>query len=99
MFFFNNQVVCKNFQGEIGVVRKIDAQRIWTCAPRLRPTNMQKQVDIVLRPFLDLMDCFKLSKVRNMVVLMLDPYFKDLSLMGDYVGHFFTIEIVIAYDS
>jgi hypothetical protein len=60
---------------------------------------MQKQVDIVLRPFLDLMDCFKLSKVHNMVALMLDPCFKDLSLMGDYVGHFSTIEIVVAYDS
>jgi hypothetical protein len=60
---------------------------------------MQKQVDIVLRPFLDLMDCFKLFKVHNMVALMLDLCFKDLSLMGDYVGHFFTIEIVVAYDS
>jgi len=34
-----------------------------------------------------------------MVTLMLDPCFKDLSLMGDYVGHFSTIEIVVAYDS
>ncbi len=33
-----------------------------------------------------------------MVALMLDPWFKDLSLMGDYVGHSFVIEISIAYD-
>jgi len=33
-----------------------------------------------------------------MVVLMLDPWFKDLSLVGDYVGHSFAIEINIGYD-
>ncbi len=31
-----------------------------------------------------------------MVVLMLNPWFKDLSLVGDYVGHSFAIEIVAA---
>jgi hypothetical protein len=45
------------------------------------------------------MDCLKLFKVHNTVALMLDPCFKDLSLMGDYVRHFTTIEIVVAYDS
>jgi hypothetical protein len=44
------------------------------------------------------MDCFKLLKAHNMVVLMLDPWFKDLSLVGDYVGHSFAIEIVAAYE-
>ncbi len=33
-----------------------------------------------------------------MVALMLDPQFKDLSLVVDYVGHSFAIEIVVAYD-
>ncbi len=56
--------------------------------------NMQKQVAFILRPFLDFVDCFKLSKVHNMVVLMLDPRFKDLSLIGDYVGHSFAIGTV-----
>jgi len=60
--------------------------------------NMLKQVAFVLRPFLDFMDCFKLYKVHNMVVLMLDPRFKDLSLVGKYIGHFSTIGIVVAYD-
>jgi hypothetical protein len=49
--------------------------------------NMRLQVAIVLGPFLDSMDFFKLFKTYNMLVLMLDPCFKDLSLVGDYVGH------------
>jgi hypothetical protein len=57
---------------------------------------MQQQVPHVLRPFFEFMDCFKLSKAHNMVVFMLDLRFKDLSLMGDYVGHSFIIEIVAA---
>jgi hypothetical protein len=31
--------------------------------------NMREQVALVLRPFLDFMDCFKLFKAHNMVVL------------------------------
>ncbi len=49
--------------------------------------NMQRQVTIVLRPFLDFMYFFNPPKAHNMVVLMLDPWFKDLSVMVDYVGH------------
>ncbi len=60
--------------------------------------NMQKQVTLVLRPFLDFMNCFKLSKGHNMVALMLDIRFKDLSLLGDYVGHSSTIGIIVTYD-
>jgi hypothetical protein len=33
-----------------------------------------------------------------MVALMLDLQFKDLSLVGDYVGHYFAIGIAFAYD-
>jgi hypothetical protein len=40
---------------------------------------------------------FKPTKPHNMVALMLDPQFKDLSLVVDYVGHSFAIEIVVAY--
>jgi hypothetical protein len=61
--------------------------------------NMQLQVAIVLRPFLDFMDNFKLSKAHNMLAFMLDPWFKDLSLVRNYVGHAFTIEIASAYDT
>jgi hypothetical protein len=44
------------------------------------------------------MDYFKLFKAQNMVALMLDPWFKNLNLVGDYVGYFFAIDITIAYD-
>jgi hypothetical protein len=50
--------------------------------------NMQLQVAFVLGPLLDFMD-----------VLMLDPQFEDLSLVGDYVGHASVIEIDVAYDT
>ncbi len=58
--------------------------------------NMREQVALVLRPFLDFMDCFKLYKAHNMVALMLNPQFKDLKI--NYVGHFSTIGIVVAYN-
>jgi hypothetical protein len=61
--------------------------------------NMQLQVAFVLGPLLDFMDFFKLFKAHNMYVLMLDPQFEDLSLVGDYVGHASVIEIDVAYDT
>jgi hypothetical protein len=45
------------------------------------------------------MDCFKVFKIDNKVTFMLNPWFKNLSLMVDYIGHSFTIEIVATYDS
>jgi hypothetical protein len=60
----------------------------------------QQVTNIVLRPLFDfIMDSFKVSKIHNMFVLMLDPQFKDLHLVGNYVGHFSTIKIAITYDS
>ncbi len=35
--------------------------------------NMQEQVIIVRRPFLDFMDSFKFSKAHNMLAITLDP--------------------------
>ncbi len=61
--------------------------------------NMQEQVIVVLKPFLDFMDSFKFYKAHNMLAFMLDPWFKDLSLVGDCVGHFLTIEISCACNS
>ncbi len=61
--------------------------------------NMWLQVAIVLKPFLDFMDSFKLFKTHDVLVLMLDLCFKDLSLVGDYVGHAWTIEIATTYDT
>jgi hypothetical protein len=45
------------------------------------------------------MDCFGLSKVHNIFVFMLNPRFKDLSILVDYVGHYFAIEIIVPYDN
>jgi hypothetical protein len=44
------------------------------------------------------MDFLKFFKAHNMLALMLDPRFKDLSLVGDYDGHFLAIEIACAYN-
>lgn len=60
---------------------------------------MQLHVAIVLRPFLDFMDFFKQSKAHNMLALMLNPQFKDKSLVKDYVGHASSIKIATVYDT
>jgi hypothetical protein len=75
-------------QAEVDAIEKMD---MCTKVKKLG-ANMQ-QVLHVLRPFFDFMDCFKLFKAHNMVALMLDLQFKDLSLVGDYVGHSSVIEI------
>jgi hypothetical protein len=66
---------------------------------KLFSVNMHIQVVIVFRPFIDFMNNFKLSKVHNMLMLMLDLWFKDLNLVGEYVGQEATIEIVAIYDN
>jgi hypothetical protein len=43
------------------------------------------------------MDFFQPTKAHNMVALMLDPRFKDLTLVADYVGHVFAIEIATTF--
>jgi hypothetical protein len=66
---------------------------------KLFSANMHIQVVIVLKPFLDFTNNFKLSKARNMLTLMLDLWFKDLNLVGEYVGQEAAIEIVAIYDN
>jgi hypothetical protein len=83
-------------------------RRDWTCRPRLilshfwtsklkvkqLGANMRKQVTCVLvHPFMSFINCYNASKVHNMLAFMLDPRFKDLSSVGDYVGHASIIEI------
>ncbi len=60
--------------------------------------NMQGQVITILKPFLNFMFSFKPTKGHNMVTFMLNPSFKDLSLVLDYVGHSSLIKITNAYD-
>ncbi len=44
------------------------------------------------------MNFFQLFKYYDMIVLMLDSRFKDLSLVGDYVEHASTNKIATTYD-
>ncbi len=60
--------------------------------------NMQKQVNVVLQPFLNFKDFVQPTKAHNMVALMLDLRFEYLNLIGDYVGHAFVIEIATIND-
>jgi hypothetical protein len=60
---------------------------------------MGEQVPIVLKPFFHFMDFFKLFKNYNMLALMLDPWFLNLHLLGDYVGHALAISIANTYDA
>lgn len=62
---------------------------------------MKEQVTrVLIHPFLSFINCYNASKVHNMLVFMLDPRFKDLSFVGDYVGHASIIEITVhAYDA
>jgi hypothetical protein len=87
--------VSLNLQATIDVAKDMDMYM----KMKQLGANMQLQVAFVLRPFLDFMDSFKLFKAHNMLVLMLDPQFKDLSLVGDYVGHASIIEIDVAHDT
>jgi hypothetical protein len=59
--------------------------------------NMQEQMIIVRRPFFDFMDSHKFLKPRT--CLLSCWILKDLSLVGDYSGHFLAIEIACAYNS
>jgi hypothetical protein len=63
--------------------------------------NMKEQVTrALLHPFLSFINCYNASKVHNMLAFMLDPCFKDLSFVGDCVGHASIIEIPgHAYDA
>ncbi len=63
--------------------------------------NTRKQVTHVLvYLFLSFIKCYNASKVHNMLAFMLNPYFKDISFVGDYVGHASIIEIIVhAYDA
>jgi hypothetical protein len=70
-----------------------------TKVKQLGANIMWKQITIVLRPFPRFYGLLWIFKVQNIVVFMLNPWFKDLSLVVDFVGHYFAIEIVVTYDN
>jgi hypothetical protein len=63
------------FQAKIDAIKEMDMHM----KVKQLNVNMQKQVTIIQRPFLDFMYSFNPTKAHNMVILMLDPQFNDLS--------------------
>jgi hypothetical protein len=59
---------------------------------------MQKQVVIVLQPFFSFLLSFQECKAHNMLNMMLDPCFKGLGLVIQYVGKEKTTLIASEYD-
>jgi hypothetical protein len=52
----------------------------------------------VLDPFLLFMLSFQQDKIHNMLAMMLDPHFKRLGLLIQYVGKERTLQIASEYD-
>lgn len=53
---------------------------------KLLGIRIREEVITVLRPFLKFLDGFSKSAAHNMLCLMLDPRFKDLSLVSRFLG-------------
>ncbi|KAJ7552447.1 hypothetical protein O6H91_06G055400 [Diphasiastrum complanatum] len=60
--------------------------------------HMKNEMVGVLEPFLSCLVSFSARKAHNILALMLDPHFKGLSLVRDYVGRDAAIQIVGEYD-
>jgi hypothetical protein len=50
--------------------------------------------NLVLKPFLSFMFSFQPNKVHNMSVLMLDPQYKGMGMVLQYVGKQKALQIV-----
>jgi hypothetical protein len=59
---------------------------------------MTTQVINILSPFLAFVLAYNQAKVHNMLVIMLDPWSKNMKVIWDFVGHAHTIQIVTNYD-
>jgi hypothetical protein len=59
---------------------------------------MQRQVDGVLNFFLSFMLSFQMPKTHNVLCMMLDPHYKDLGLVIQFVGKERALQIVNEYD-
>jgi hypothetical protein len=66
--------MCK-FPRIVEVASKVDVLEDMDMCTKVKQlgTNMWEQVAIILRPFLDFMDCFKIFKAHNMLAFMLYP--------------------------
>jgi hypothetical protein len=59
---------------------------------------MQQEIIKVIIPFFLFLTTFDPQNVHNMFVIMLDPHFKSLRIMENYVGHGETICLASKYD-
>jgi hypothetical protein len=87
----------------LGMEAKVDLTAFLDIRMKVKQlgANMREQVThILVHLFLSFINCYNASKVHNMLAFMLDPHFKDFSLVRDYVGHASIIEILNhAYDA
>jgi hypothetical protein len=60
---------------------------------------MWVEVVKVIKPFLQFLQAYDSQQVHNMFTLMLDPRFKYLKVVENYVGHGFRIHLVVEYDA
>jgi len=60
--------------------------------------HMQKQVVMTLEFFLSFLLSFQPCKIHNMLALMLDPQYKGLGLVIQYVGKEQAFQILGEYD-
>jgi hypothetical protein len=61
--------------------------------------KMMTQVVNILSPFLAFALAYNQAKFHNMLVIMLDPCFKNTKVIWDFVGNAHAIQIVIDYDT
>jgi hypothetical protein len=60
--------------------------------------HMKLKVLEVLQPFMSFLDGFEKNMGHNMLLLMLNPRFKSLQLVTNYIGHDKTSTLVVQYD-
>ncbi len=61
--------------------------------------HMKHQMLIVLQPFPSFLHVFYKKRCHNMLAFMLDPRFKSLQLMINYVGREVAYALVVQYKS
>lgn len=64
----------------------------------LRKNMWQEEVVKVIRPFLQFLKSFDFCEVHNRLALMLDPYFKSLQVVENYVGCENVVHLVVEYE-
>ena len=64
----------------------------------LLTARMCDQVVCVLAPFLSFMKVYEPSSANNMLALMLDPCYKELTIVGNYLGREEATHIAQEYD-